>query len=157
MATMIAGPCIEEYFGNQFNRALCILTSPQQWTQGKEFEWHDNSLLHGALWLPDALQPDMWNDLLFSFRNITWAKNGWATVIESKVLAFLRLRWTDEQGVCDVEPSQKGVCFILHLIRLAKYLTAFHCLHRKPWSNSCGALSEWYVFNFAPCPGIKCI
>jgi hypothetical protein len=42
-----------KYFVNQFNRALCILTSPQQWTQGKEFEWDDNSLLHRALWQPD--------------------------------------------------------------------------------------------------------
>jgi hypothetical protein len=33
-------------------RTECILTTPQHWTQGKEFERHDNSLLQGALLQP---------------------------------------------------------------------------------------------------------
>jgi hypothetical protein len=129
MALMIAGPRIEEYFVNQFNRVYPNFT----YNNGLKVKSLDNMK---TAYCTEPYNNQM-REMIYYCMNLMWAENGWATQIESKVMAFLRLCYTDKYGMCDTkETSQNGMCLILLVVQFARYLTAFHCLHRNSCSNS---------------------
>jgi hypothetical protein len=124
MAMMIAGPRIEEYFVTQFNRAYPNYT----YNNGLKVKSLDDMK---TAYCTQSYDNDM-REMIYYCMNLMWAENGWATIIESKVMAFLKLCYTDKYGLCDSkETSNNGMCVIMGVSKFTKCLTAFHCLHRK--------------------------
>ena len=95
MALTIAAPRIEEYFVNQFNRVYPNFT----YNNGLKVKSLDNMK---TAYCTEPYNNQM-REMIYYCMNLMWAENGWATIIESKVMAFLRLRYTDKYGICDTK------------------------------------------------------